>query len=41
MRAFLIILGGFFLTMLVLSTLGAIDFRVCVGEPGTCIPKTQ
>lgn len=41
MQKFLIILGGFFLTTLVLSALGAIDFRVCVGKPGTCIHKTQ
>lgn len=39
MRTFLIILGGFFLTMFFLGAAGALDFRVCISEVGICNPK--
>lgn len=41
MQKFLTILGGFFLTMYFLGAAGALDFRVCVGKPGTCSHKSQ
>lgn len=35
------ILWGFFLVLYVLGSLNAIDFRLCVGELGACVPKQQ